>query len=49
MLALLTGTIVGVLFQALRLPLPAPQMIAGVVGIFGIWLGAWLVNRLFGG
>lgn len=43
LLSLLTGFIVGLLFTALKLPLPAPNAIAGVVGILGIYLGhiAW--------
>ena len=42
-LALLAGFIVGVLFSAIRLPLPAPPMLAGLLGIVGIFLGgaAW--------
>lgn len=49
LLSLLTGAAVGALFQFLRLPVPAPPVLAGVAGIFGIWLGAWLVRRLLGG
>ena len=48
-LSLLTGTLVGAIFQILRLPVPAPPVLAGVAGIFGIWLGAWIVRRLAGG
>ena len=33
LLALLTGLIVGVLFTALKLPLPAPNAMAGIMGI----------------
>ncbi len=40
LLSLLTGFIVGVLFTALKLPLPAPNALAGVMGIVGIYLGA---------
>lgn len=45
-LALITGMIVGGVFSLMRLPTPAPQSLAGVVGIFGIWLGFILV-RMF--
>jgi len=38
-LALLTGFIVGLLFAVVRLPIPAPPALAGVVGIVGIFLG----------
>lgn len=43
LLALFTGFIVGVLFTALKLPLPAPNAFAGITGILGIYLGnlAW--------
>ncbi|MDC0088363.1 DUF1427 family protein [Akkermansiaceae bacterium] len=43
LLALLTGFIVGLLFTALKLPLPAPNALAGITGILGIYLGnlAW--------
>ena len=52
LLALLAGFIVGILFSAIKLPLPAPPMLAGVMGIVGIFLGgaAWkmLVDKLAG-
>ncbi|MFC7062287.1 XapX domain-containing protein [Halobacillus seohaensis] len=45
-LALVTGFIVGVLFAAFKLPIPAPPAFAGVAGIVGIYLGfkflAWV-------
>ena len=50
LLSLLTGFIVGVLFTALKLPLPAPNAIAGIMGILGIYLGhiAWpYITKLF--
>ncbi|MGB0775285.1 MAG: XapX domain-containing protein [Akkermansiaceae bacterium] len=42
-LALLTGFIVGVIFTACKLPVPAPNALAGILGILGIYLGnlAW--------
>lgn len=49
-LSLITGLIVGFLFSALKLPLPAPPVFSGVLGIVGIWLGgvvfAW-ISRLW--
>ena len=42
--ALITGVIVGVIFGLVSLPIPAPQVFAGIVGIFGIWLGYSLVK-----
>lgn len=51
LLALLTGFIVGVIFSAVRLPLPAPPVFAGVMGIVGIFLGGqayqWALERYF--
>ena len=32
-----TGLIVGLIFTACKLPLPAPPFFAGVMGIVGIW------------
>ena len=49
-LTLAVGMVVGFLFSACKLPLPAPPAIAGVVGIVGIYLGAqvWpLLANLF--
>lgn len=39
LLAILTGYIVGLLFQLFKMPLPAPQVFTGILGIFGIYLG----------
>ncbi len=51
LLALLTGFLVGVIFRAVHLPLPAPPVLAGVMGIVGIFLGGrayeWVVGRYF--
>ncbi|WP_053363778.1 DUF1427 family protein [Bacillus sp. FJAT-27251] len=38
-LALLAGLIVGILFKMLKLPIPAPPVLAGVIGIVGVYLG----------
>ncbi|HMT01157.1 MAG TPA: DUF1427 family protein [Candidatus Absconditabacterales bacterium] len=48
LIALGTGMFVGALFTLLKLPLPAPGVFAGVVGIFGILLGGLLVNYFMG-
>lgn len=34
-----TGALVGVLFAAVKLPVPAPPTLAGVAGILGLFLG----------
>ena len=38
-LALLAGLILGFIFAKLKLPAVSPVTLAGVIGIFGIWLG----------
>lgn len=46
LLALVTGTITGAVFSLLKLPIPAPPALAGVIGIVGVWLGFALVGWL---
>lgn len=45
-LALIAGIIVGAVFKLVRLPLPAPPVFAGIVGIVGVWLGGTAVSAL---
>lgn len=51
LLSLSTGTLVGVIFSLVKLPIPAPQALAGIAGIVGIYVGyvgvAHLI-RIFG-
>jgi len=42
LLALITGLIAGLVFSACKLPLPAPPVLSGIIGIFGIFLGGAL-------
>ena len=42
----LTGSACGVVFALLKLPVPAPPVFAGVMGIVGLWIGYFLVNNL---
>ncbi|GEL09069.1 XapX domain-containing protein [Salisediminibacterium halotolerans] len=44
LLALLAGAIVGFLFGIIKLPIPAPPALAGVMGIFGVYLGYQLFH-----
>jgi len=48
-MALVAGLIVGVVFRAVKLPLPAPPVLAGIVGIIGIYLGGqcydWFISK----
>lgn len=46
-LSLLAGIVIGVVFKFLRLPLPAPPVLAGVLGIFGVYIGGVAVDFIF--
>jgi XapX domain-containing protein len=48
-LCTLTGTILGAVFAAFKLPVPAPPVFPAVMGIVGIWLGAYLIGQLHNG
>lgn len=48
LLSLATGAVVGAIFTLLKLPVPAPGVFAGIIGIFGIYLGMVIVNFLKG-
>jgi XapX domain-containing protein len=43
-LALITGIVAGGIFTALKLPLPAPPTLPGIMGIIGIFLGAKIIE-----
>ncbi len=49
LLAIFAGFIVGILFSAIKLPIPAPPVLSGVMGIVGVYLGGqfyqWLMER----
>ena len=45
-LSLITGFIVGAIFRLLKFPIPAPNALAGIMGIFGIFLGAVFVEQI---
>ncbi|WP_018932862.1 XapX domain-containing protein [Gracilibacillus lacisalsi] len=45
-LSLLAGIIIGIVFKFMKLPLPAPPVLAGVVGIFGVYFGGQIVEWL---
>ncbi|MFB5664177.1 XapX domain-containing protein [Alteribacillus sp. HJP-4] len=52
-LSLLSGIAVGLIFGFIRLPIPAPPALAGVMGIVGIFLGykiyQWVLPFIQGG
>lgn len=39
LLAVFAGVLVGFVFSAIKLPLPAPPVISGIMGIVGIYIG----------
>ena len=43
---LITGFITGAVFGYFKLPIPAPLVIEGIIGIFGIYLGYKIINLL---
>jgi XapX domain-containing protein len=46
LLTTLTGMGVGAVFSVFKLPVPAPPVFAGLMGIFGLWMGYGLVQRM---
>ncbi len=46
--SLIAGGICGVIFSAASLPIPAPPVFSGVVGIIGVYVGYVLVQRIRG-
>ncbi len=42
LLALLAGAICGLVFSLLKLPIPAPPMLPGVMGVVGVYVGGRL-------
>ncbi len=46
LLSFATGFVVGAVFRMVHLPIPAPDNIAGVMGIFGIFAGYVLLRAL---
>lgn len=46
-LSLITGTVCGATFALFKLPVPAPTVIPGLLGILGIFLGYQLTGIMF--
>ena len=44
--ATFAGLICGVVFSLLNLPIPAPPVLAGIMGIVGVFLGYVLINAI---
>lgn len=47
LLSLVTGGIVGFIFAFLKLPIPAPPVLAGVTGIVGVYVGFKIFELIF--
>jgi len=45
-LTTLVGIGVGGIFSLFRLPIPAPPVFAGLMGIVGLWIGYALVTKV---
>jgi len=43
----ITGIAVGGVFSIFKLPIPAPPVFAGLMGIVGLWTGYALVQKAF--
>lgn len=44
-LCFITGAVLGGVFAAFKLPVPAPPVFPAVMGIVGIWAGALIISR----
>ena len=42
----LVGAVVGGVFSAFKLPIPAPPVLAGLMGIVRLWIGYALVTKV---
>lgn len=42
----MVGAITGAIFSAFKLPIPAPPVFAGLMGIVGLWIGYALVSKV---
>lgn len=45
-LALIAGMVIGIVFKLIKLPLPAPPVLAGVLGVAGVYLGGKVIELL---
>lgn len=41
------GAITGAIFSLFKLPIPAPPVFAGLMGIVGLWVGYAAVTKVF--
>ena len=40
------GAVTGGIFSAFKLPIPAPPVFAGLMGIVGLWIGYAIVTKV---
>lgn len=45
--SLATGFVMGAIFAFLKLPIPAPPELPGIIGIFGIFFGFIAIKAFF--
>lgn len=43
-LSFVTGGLCGVVFAILKLPVPAPPVFSGILGIVGLWAGYMVIK-----
>ncbi|MDD3150854.1 MAG: DUF1427 family protein [Candidatus Gastranaerophilales bacterium] len=43
--SMLTGIVLGSIFTLLKLPIPAPSTLAGVLGILGVYIGYVITSK----
>lgn len=46
LLTTFTGFLVGFIFAWIKLPIPAPSTLAGILGVIGIFVGYLVASRL---
>lgn len=46
LIALVVGLVIGILFKSLKLPVPVPHGLGGLVGLIGMYLGSELVGLI---
>lgn len=46
LLSLLAGLLIGAIFKFIKLPVPVPHGLGGLIGLFGMFLGSELVGYL---
>lgn len=49
LLTTIVGAVVGGIFSAFKLPIPAPPVFAGLMGIVGLWIGYALITKVMVG